>query len=174
MSETSNFPGPGGALAATVYSYDAMGRPLLNTQTMAGAAGAYTSYAYDLMGNMTSYNTGASATFTQTFDSAGRLTQVSSNLVDAQHPATLATIDPGVGYYPAGGLRKVTLGNGLTETAAFNNRLQPCRTEVNSSGSVLGNCGDAIPSGNVQDFGYVYGAAALNNGNVVSMSASGK
>lgn len=57
--------------------------------------------------------------------------QLTSSLVDAQHPSTLASVDSSVGYYPSGALRKVTLGNGLTETAAYNNRLQPCRRNVN-------------------------------------------
>jgi len=167
---------PAAAAKASIFGYDNMGRTVMNNQCTpanCGVANWSLNYTYDLLGDMTSYTTSVGVTFTQAFDSAGRIMQLTSNMVGAQWPAALATVDPSIGYYPAGGLRKVTLGNGLTETAAFNVRLQPCRTNVNSSGSTLGNCTDAIPGGNVQDFGYAYGAVPLNNGNVVSMSTSG-
>ncbi len=93
---------------------------------------------------------------------------MTSSLVDAQHPATLATVDSTLGYYPHGALRKMTPGNGLTQTAAFNNALQPCRMNVNSSGAALGTCADAIPSGNVQDFNYSFNSGSSDNGNVAS------
>jgi hypothetical protein len=92
---------------------------------------------------------------------------------DSQHPATLATVDPSVGYYPTGALRKMTLANGLTETAAYNNRIQPCRINVNSSGTLLSNCSDALPSGNFQDFNANFNAGS-NNGNVVGFTRSGQ
>ncbi|HLJ85999.1 MAG TPA: RHS repeat-associated core domain-containing protein [Candidatus Angelobacter sp.] len=131
-------------------------------------------YTYDLAGNLTSYDGGAdNVTFTQTFDSAGRVTQLTSNLVDATHPATIATVDPTVGYYPNGALRKVSLGNGLTETSAYNKRLQPCRINVNSGGAALGQCADAIPSGNVEDFSYGFNSGTADNGNIATMTATG-
>jgi RHS repeat-associated protein len=92
--------------------------------------------------------------------------------MDSQHPATLLTVDPNVGYYPNGTIRKVTLGNGLTETAANNNRLQPCRMNVNSTGGYYSQCTDAAPSGNVLDFTYGFNAGT-NNGNINSWSAAG-
>jgi len=60
--------------------------------------------------------------------------------VDAQHPATLATVNPSTGYYPNGALHKLTTGNGLTETNVYNSRLQPCRMNINSSAAVLSTC----------------------------------
>jgi RHS repeat-associated protein len=98
--------------------------------------------------------------------------QLTSSLVDAQHPSTLGSVDSSVGYYPSGGLRKVTLGNGLTETAAYNNRLQPCRMNVNSTGGYYSQCTDMTPSGNVLDFKYGFNAGT-NNGNITSWSATG-
>jgi len=130
-------------------------------------------YTYDLAGNITSYTNSQGVTFTQAFNAAGRLTQVTSSLVDAQHPATLATVDPAVGYHPHGAIKKMLLGNGLTETAAYNNRLQPCRMNVNSSGTLVVQCTDPQPSGNVQDFSYGFGHGTADNGNVMSWSAVG-
>src|SRR2546427_2783481 len=73
----------------------------------------------------------------------------------------------------AGAIRKLTLGNSLTETAAYNSRVQPCRMNVNSSGSSLTNCTDAVPSGNIQDLSYGFNSGASNNGNLASMTATG-
>jgi hypothetical protein len=64
------------------------------------------------------------------------------------------------------------LGNGLTETSSFNNRLQPCRVNVNSTAAYFSNCTSATPSGNVLDFTMGYNAGT-NNGNVASWSAAG-
>src|SRR5260370_29560845 len=152
-----------------------MGRTITEFQwTPLNGTGALTvSYAYDLMGNMTSYTTGVGVTFHQSFDSAGRFTQLTSSYADFVHPGTLATVDPNSGYYATGALRKVTFANGLTQTAAYNNRLQPCRTNVNTSGSALSNCADPLPAGNVQDFNYGFSPGSADNGNLVSFSASG-
>jgi len=51
------------------------------------AGGIPVSYGYDLAGDMTSYTNGAGVTFTQSFDAAGRPTQVTSNMVMLNIPA---------------------------------------------------------------------------------------
>src|SRR5260370_38320137 len=122
---------------------------------------------------MTPYPKGSGLTFTQSFDSAGRATGLPQNLVDANPPATLATVDSSVGFYPDSALRKMTFGNGLAATWAFNNRLQPCRYNTNPSGTVIGACADAIPSGSVQDFNLGFSAGPADNGNVASIIATG-
>jgi RHS repeat-associated protein len=66
----------------------------------------------------------------------------------------------------------MTLGNGLTETSVYNNREEPCRININSSGTYLGSCTDSIPNGNVQDFSYSY-SNNWNNGDVWSWTATG-
>jgi RHS repeat-associated protein len=168
----TSLPVPG---TATVFSYDSMGRVIRNDQcTPYNCNGSFPSnLSYDLAGDMTSYTNGVGVTFTQSFDTAGRVAGLTSTFVDSQHPATLATVDSSVGYFPAGAIRKITLGNGLTETAAYNNRLQPCRMNVNSSSSYLTNCSDAAPSGNVEDFNYGFNSGTANNGNIAFMTATG-
>jgi len=52
--------------------------------------------------------------------------------------------------------------NNLTESAVYNNRAQPCRINVNSSGTLLSNYSDALPSGNFQDFQGNFNAGATN------------
>jgi RHS repeat-associated protein len=178
LSEAWNNAGAGGALVATVFSYDSMGRVILGNQcdpsVCTPGVGAPFSYTYDLAGNMTSYTNGVGYILTQSIDTAGRPTGLTSGLVDSQHPATLATVDPSVGYYPAGAPRKILYGNGLTGTAAFNNALSPCRINLNSSTTALGTCTDAIPSGSVQDNNYGFNAGTSDNGNVVSWNATGQ
>ena len=103
-------------------------------------------YTYDMAGDLTSSTNGEGVTIDYNYDAVARPSSVTSSLVDSQHPATLATVDPTQGYFPSGALHKLTLGNGFTETAAFTNRLQPCRMNVNSSGAVLNTCTDTASS----------------------------
>ena len=96
--------------------------------------------------------------------------QITSNLVDANHPATLVS---GVTYAPNGAIKQMLYGNGLTEARYYNNRLQPCRLNVNSSASALSACSGSAPSGTVQDFTYGFNAGTSDNGNVMTWSAMG-
>jgi RHS repeat-associated protein len=124
---------------------------------------------------MTSGGNGEGIWISQTFDQAGRLATVTSNWVDSQHPASLMSMDsnPVSAFWPAGQLRKAAYGNNLTSTSAYNNRLQPCRINVNSTGSLYSSCTDSLPSGNVQDFTYGYNLGTSNNGSIMSLSATG-
>jgi RHS repeat-associated protein len=166
------------------YNYDPMGRVANSLECIDVSCNWNfdSSYTYDLLGNLTAYTNKiaqwtnppvSSITFNQQFDSAGRVSQLTSSWVDAQHPATLATVDSSVGYWPTGALRKVALGNGLYETAAYNNRLQPCRMNVNSSATYFSSCTDSAPAGNSLDFSYGFNTGT-NNGNVASWSAAGQ
>ncbi|MGH9740230.1 MAG: RHS repeat-associated core domain-containing protein, partial [Candidatus Acidiferrales bacterium] len=126
-------------------------------------------YTYDLLGDVTSYGSGTGAEiFTQSINAAGLPTQVTASWSDANHPATLVS---NVHYNAAGNVISGTFGNSLTETFAYNGRLQPCRSNLNSSGTVLSTCGDSVPSGNYLDISAGYGSQ--DNGNVTSWSATG-
>lgn len=159
---------------AEIFSYDPMGRVVLNTQYTPAMSYRPMSYTYDLAGNMTTFTDGVGETYTQTFDAAGRATQLNSSWVDSQHPAVLAATDSSVGYYPFGALRKMNLGNNLTQAYAFNKDLQPCRINANSSASALGTCADAIPSGNLQDFNYGFNLGSSDNWNVMTWTGTGQ
>jgi RHS repeat-associated protein len=161
------------ATAAEIFSYDPVGRVLLNTQYTQNMGYLPVNYTYDLAGDLTSATNGKGVTISYGYDSAQRPNSVTSNLIDSQHPATLFTVDPSVGYFPAGALRKGTYGNGLTETNVFNNRLQPCLLDVNSSNITLQTCNDSTPSGNLLDLWMGYGTTN-NNGNVLNWNATGQ
>jgi RHS repeat-associated protein len=165
----------GQSAAAMVNSYDSMGRISRQWQQTPSASpsGYFTYYSYDLAGNLTSATNAAGTTITNAYDAADRLSTVTSSLSDAQHPASLYSVAASVGYYPNRSLRKATFGNALTETQALNNRLQPCRVEVNSTASYFSQCTDATPSGNMLEFTYAYNLGTANNGNIASWSSVG-
>lgn len=178
LANSSNGYGGGtsGKGTATAYSYDSMGRVIFDwEQTPSASPGGYPLYStFDLLGNLTSTRTAAGTLITYGYDSADRLARATSSLNDAQHPQTLYTVDQSVGYYPNGAVRKAVYGNGLTETFALNNRLQPCRMNLNSSGSYYSNCTSATPTGSVVDYTLSYNAGVGDNGNIANWTASGQ
>jgi RHS repeat-associated protein len=69
---------------------------------------------------------------------------------------------------------KMTLGNTLTETHAFNKNLEHCRINTNYGNVAFGSCTDPIPTGtNIQDFATAYNAGTADNGNLASWTATG-
>ncbi|MFY9531631.1 MAG: RHS repeat-associated core domain-containing protein [Candidatus Acidiferrales bacterium] len=157
---------------ATISSFDAVGRvvhqyqckPPSCTGTWAGL-----SYTYNLGGGLTSYNDDSRFTITQAFDTAGRVTSLSSSFVDANHPATLATVSK---YWPSGAPELSTYGNNLSELRFLNNRFQLCRININTSTPTLQHCSDDVASGTVQDFYLNYNEGAADDGNLALWSAS--
>jgi len=161
--------------AGLVYSYDVMGRVVMNNQCdptdCPPGTGFGVFYTYNLAGGLTSASeSAAQVTYSYAYDGAGRATALTSNVVDAQHPATLATVNK---YFPSGQIQQLTYGNGLTETNMFNSRLQPCRFNVNASSITLNTCSDSVPSGNIQDLNYAYNLGSSNNGNVMNATGTG-
>jgi len=160
---------------AMELSYDAMGRvnqQAICTPQNCGNGGYGESETYNYLGGLTQFSS-YSSTLSQTFDNAGRVASLSSNFI--YYPATtLATLDPLVGYHPNGAIRKVTLGNGLTETTALNNRLQPCRMNINSSGGYYTACPGGYPAGWVQDWQLNYEAGSSDNGDVAYFTGAGQ
>jgi RHS repeat-associated protein len=171
---------------ATEFTYDPMGRiaqkivcaPSICTVGPNGQTGQGWSfyYTYNLAGGLIQYNDGQYTwpqSFNQTFDGAGRVSQLTSTASDAQHPATFFTADATKGYFPNGALWKAALSNGLTMTNVYDSRLQPCLIDVNNSATLLQNCSDGTPSGNVLDFWMGYNNGSSDNGNVMNWNATG-
>lgn len=108
----------------SLFSYDQMGRVVNNwqcTPSNCGGTPYALTYGYDLAGDMKSYTNGAGVTFTQVFDAAAQLTQLTSNLSDANHPGTLLS---SVEYNALGSTVSDSLGNGVTELRSYTNRGQ--------------------------------------------------
>jgi RHS repeat-associated protein len=180
--------GTSGKATANYFSYDAMGRVIRNWQQTPSVSpnGAWVCTSYDLAGNFASITPpgqvlwGADpncdpkgVTISYTHDGANRIATVTSSWSDAQHPAALYSVDPTYGYWAQGGLRKAYFGNNLTESHAYNNRLQPCRASVNTTSAFLAFCTDPTPAGNILDFTVGYNAGSSDNGNVAAWSAVG-
>ena len=88
-------------LTSSGFSYDPMGRVKNNSQCaiVECPSGPFSvTYGYDLIGDMTSYTNPYGTVFTQSFNAAGRVKQVTSSWSDSQHPATLVS---GVHYNAA-------------------------------------------------------------------------
>jgi hypothetical protein len=104
-------------------SYDAMGR-LLTQQTCVFTNCAQDRYHsqtfnYDVAGNLSGFDDGwGLQSFSQSYDAAGRLQFVTSNWIDATHPATLY----GVQNYGPIGVLNATMGDHLTITKAYDYR----------------------------------------------------
>jgi RHS repeat-associated protein len=159
-------------LNSSGFSYDSLGRVTNNPQDRSTMGVIeQVPYTYDLLGDTITYGNGAGVTFSQTFNPAGLPTQLTSSYVDSQHPGTLVS---GAHYNGAGGGTSYVLGNNLTATVAYNGLVQPCRINVNSSGTLVSSCTGASPSGNLLDLtmGFNYGSA--DNGNVMSWAAAGQ
>lgn len=103
--------------------------PQANCGSLPTASGI--SFCYDLAGDLTAYSNGLNSTafsqqsvlFSQRFDTAGRLSSVTSSWSGPQLPSNLITADPASGYAAFGALQSWTLGGGnLSVTKSFDNR----------------------------------------------------
>ena len=86
--------------------------------------------------------------------------------MDPTGPINFAT---GAVYSPAGALASFTNGASIVSTNFYNNRLQPCRISVKSSGTAPATCTDAA-TGNVLDFSYNFSLGTSDNGNVTAIT----
>jgi RHS repeat-associated protein len=124
---------------ATVQDYDPMGRPQHYWQCTplnCGSSSIWTAaYTYDFAGDVTSWNHPAGFTITQTINGAKEISQVTSSLSDATHPASLATVT----YTPFGSvsaLQNGCVGSGCTplqETYLYNKLLEMGVEELGTS-----------------------------------------
>lgn len=149
------------------YSYDAMGHLLNETQCTFGNCSTTTfqpAYIYDLAGNLSTFTDGVTQTpasqatlltFTNAFDSGGRLQTVTSNWSDSTHPATLfsagsqsSTLCSGSSsspYAAFGGLMNATYGigsssSGFTLNRTYDQRLRTnCELDLGSSSTAATN-----------------------------------
>ena len=130
-------------------AYDAMGRALSYSQTTDGQVYSI-GYTYNLAGDLVQETYPSGRVVTTGYDAAGRVNAVTGT------SGTLNRIYlTAANYAPQGAIATMSLGNALTETTQFNNRLQPT----------------SIGLGTLVSFGYGYGTTN-NNGNLLSQSIS--
>jgi RHS repeat-associated protein len=133
--------------ARTFDSYDPTGRVKNEWQcTPQNCGTGYfpLAYTYDLLDDITMLTNGMGVIFGYQYNLGARLTYLTSSLNDANHPATLLGYQAPVHYNAAGSIISAPLGNGITETRAYDPRLRLCGITDGSVYSV------AIPS-NIQN-----------------------
>jgi len=111
----------------SVFSYDAVGRVLNNSQcTPQNCSGTPFSltYAYDLIGDMLTSTNGLGLTLTSTVNAGGRLTSLSNSATGFGSAGTLLGSPNVVHYNAAGAMLTASLGNGINETRTYDGRLR--------------------------------------------------
>jgi RHS repeat-associated protein len=108
----------GSWITSAEYSYDSMGRALLNAQSVPTQYNL--NYTYDYLGDWATSTNGMGTTLTYGYNQAGELTNLGSSLNDANHPPTLFVGTLG-SYNALGSLASDTLGNG-SETLTYDKR----------------------------------------------------
>jgi RHS repeat-associated protein len=149
------------AAGSEAWSYDPMGRVTQDGRTTNSITKTTTystptvPYNYDGSIAQLTYPSGRTITY-----SPNTAAQPIS-AVDTANSINYATMAL---YAPQGDLRSLTSGNGagILSTLYYNDRLQPCRIAVNSSGTAPGSCGDGTNHGNLLDYTYSFDLSTVN------------
>jgi RHS repeat-associated protein len=145
------------------WAYDSRGHVLTDRRNT-NSVTKDTTYAYNYAGGTTSITYPLGRTITYTFNAANQGTSAS----DVANSITYAS---NAHYAPPGELSSLqNSGSAIISTAYYNNRLQPCRISVKSSGTPPSSCTDSTDVGNVLDYTYAFNSGTANNGNVASIS----
>ncbi|HYV11705.1 MAG TPA: DUF4214 domain-containing protein [Pyrinomonadaceae bacterium] len=146
--------GSSSSITGTYYGYDSMGR--VNVQKQVTGANTYSlSYTYNLAGLLATETYPTSRVLTNSYDNAGRLSQISDGTTTFASSFT---------YAPSGGMLSETWGNGAVHSLAYNNALQVSQVKLkqSSSGSEL------------QRYDYLYGQVTQSNGSVDKSKNTGQ
>jgi RHS repeat-associated protein len=150
------------AAGSEAWSYDKLGRALTDQRTTNGVT-KNTSYTYNLDGSVATLTYPSGRVITYTPNAAGRTVSA----VDNPGGVNYAT---GALYAPQGALSSLQNGANLTSTLYYNNRLQPCRISVKTTGTAPTQCSDSSQVGDVLDLTYDFGLGTADNGNVNSVT----
>jgi len=130
--------------------FDSFGRAKASAQAMGSTSYPFT-YSYDLAGNLTSMSLPSNRTESFSYDDLSRAT----NVLTEGAGETVQTVASGLSYTPHGALATLSFPNGVTETAAFNPRMQMT----------------GLTAGSLLTLGYDYGSrSGTNNGNLLSQT----
>ena len=138
--------------------YDQLGRVKQTRQTTAGgdASGYTTSYGYNLAGEMISEIYPSGKEIKTSYDSAGRVGQVSRYIAAVFDKTYASTFS----YAAHGATKSFQLGNSKWEHTNFNSRVQPLQIGLGTSDT----------NSSILQLDYGYGATNSNNGNVLSQT----
>jgi RHS repeat-associated protein len=147
---------------STAWAYDAVGNILRESRTINSVNKTIT-YTYNLDGTIASIVYPGGRTLTYTPGNAERNTAAQDNGSSINYATS--------GHYtPYGAIASVQNGANLVLTFFPNNRLQPCRVSVMSSGTAPAACADFSNTGNVLDLSFSYSQGGYNNGNTATLT----
>jgi YD repeat-containing protein len=143
--------------------FDSMGRVRNSTQTTNGTAFPFTSYTYDLAGELLRETYPSGRTVTATYERAGRITSVSGARSGVTTPYLRSAV-----YAAQGSAYQLYLGNYRFEETCYNSLLQPAIMRL-GGGSALPNGGQptCADSTDALHLTFDYGSGA-DNGNVMA------
>ena len=119
-------------LGSVSYAYNQLSRMTSETRTINGV-GTYTlGYDYNLAGELKTITSPFGETLNYGFDSVGRLQNINASGYYASQFLSSAQ------YRAWGTLKSATYGNGVTESAAYNSRLQMTSRQVQQSNNQAG------------------------------------
>src|SRR5437773_1523956 len=141
-------------LGIVTYQYDAKNRPTQEQRTLTGISGTFTtSYVYNYKGDMTQVTYPSGRVLNFNYATGGGC--CNSRLASVVDQTTGTTVLSSSSYNAAGEMTSRTLGNGVVESFAFNNRLQETAITATLTGATLMN------------FSYDYGTSSTNTGRVL-------
>ena len=150
---------------AQALSYDPLGRTCASSETVGSAPPYGFQYSYNLASELTQEIYPSGRAVNTGWDTGGRIVSVGGVLGSTN--TTYATIPAG-GYWPHGAIHTLNLGNGLTETALYNIRLQmDSLTATDSNNVQYLALTYAYPPASTSTSGLPSGG---NNGNLVSQT----
>lgn len=155
------------AAGSEAWSYDQMGRVLFEKRTT-NAITKTTSYTYNFDGSLATITYPSGRVITYTPSAAGRTLSakdIPNSIVYAG--GTCGPTGDGACYAAFGGLSLLyNNGTAFSSTFYYNQRLQPCRISVKTSGTPPTQCSDTAHLGTLLDLTYDYNLSVANNGNV--------
>jgi RHS repeat-associated protein len=149
------------------WSYDSMGRPLVDQRTTNSLTKSTTYvYAPYVDGSVNTITYPSGRTMTYSTGGAERLLSVQDNSTSVYYanPAH---------YAPPGSLSSLTNGAALYSTQLYNSRLQPCWLYTTTGTALPTNtaCTASDPTpGNILDLNYNFNFGSTDNGNVIGIT----
>ncbi len=150
------------AAGTEAWSYDEMARVVADRRTTNGVTKQF-SYEYNDDGSLWKLTYPSTRVIEHQPTAAGR-TEWAKDIANGINYATEAK------YSPAGALCSLKNGSSIVSTYTFNNRLQPNRVHVTTSGYPATPCDAPIQTANILDFTYGFNLGVANNGNVMSIA----
>jgi RHS repeat-associated protein len=136
------------------WDYDKMGRDLTDQRITNGLTKTST-YAFNYDGSLATLTYPTGRTITYAYSDAEQQTSAEDTANSINYATSAA-------HGPSGALTSLSNGAYLLSTYYYNDRLQPCRIAVNSSGTAPTSCTDSTNHGNVLDLAYSFDLSSVN------------